>query len=151
MRIGVIVTTTIDILRRMLSGARPIDTTMLVIELLILAIIAGQAALHTYRYFKVRHRLKRVHKFIFQGHALQDNADKVPDVKWIEQVNDWIVATSRYLQKCSSRALESFLHDDNKPNLGNHRMSHESHGPCEELQERLDNLRAIMETPDIYL
>lgn len=144
--------TIIDMLRHLLSGARPIDITLLAIELLVFAVIAGDAALRTYRHYKVRHRLKRLHKFMFEGHALQDNVDEVSDVgAWGERVNGWIVDTSKYLEQCSSQALESFLHSDNKPSVSYQGVPYKAHGPYEVLQEHLDNLRAIMERPDVYL
>jgi hypothetical protein len=144
-----------DTLKRILYGAKPIDKTMLVVELLVLALIAGEVAHKVLRYFKVKHRVKRLQEKLAEGQQLQTEAvrSRGPSQEWVKQVDNWIIRTGGQLKRYSPEALLSFQHDPGamfNPFVADHFES-TAKATYLQLQHRLNNLRRIIETPDVYL
>jgi hypothetical protein len=145
-----------DTLERILYGARPIDKTSLVVELFVLALIAYEIVSSKSHGRKLRRRLKIVYKCFVEGQALYQDlptqgTDEQTVKAWRLRVTGWNNATNEQLCRYSQRVSASFLQDHT------HRFG-ELHpflaqGAQQEfrlLKDRLDNLRAIMESPDAY-
>lgn len=128
---------------------------MLVVELLVLAIIALESVVHVYHWLKIRRRMKRIRGYLSKGHELQSDVprdDRTQVLPWTERVNSWITETNQYLGGHSQEASISFMHFGG--GMVRHLVYPGVHFDAQEcfanLQERLDNLRGIMERPDVY-
>ena len=91
-----------------------------------------------------------------RGQNLQRNAPTVdnPDLAvataWVESVTAWINETHQFLAHYSSQAASSFLHEGVRASLIYHGISAQARQLYPVLLSRLDNLRGIMEKPDVY-
>ncbi|MGC2755474.1 hypothetical protein [Candidatus Binatus sp.] len=157
-RIGLVLVITADTLRRMLYGSRPIDKYTLAIGIVTLLIIGAEAIIHLWRYFRIERRKKQVLNYFIQGQALQgspiayENAVNIEP--WREQLKTWIMTTSEFLRGCSPEACAAFLYDDAKVRDVHMQFQGVSPFVYQEfatLQQRLTNLRDILENPDVYL
>jgi hypothetical protein len=148
-----------DAIMRLFEGARPIDRTVLVVDLLVLLVIVieyGHSLLRErkkgQRELQRRRRLEFVRQAMSNGQELQRKAPYVhaPNLdvaEWKHSVNSWVQNTQTLLRSYSAQAEASFLHDPhsipaNYPTLA----THEYHL----LVIRLNNLRGIMEKPEVY-
>jgi hypothetical protein len=153
--VGIVVIVICDTLKRILYGARPIDKTTLVVELLVLALIAGEIGYKILRYFKVEHRIKRLRKKLAEGQQLQIEAtsSRNPSEEWATRVNGWIASTQKQLGRYSAQASLSFQHDPGA--MFNPFVADAFEAGAKttylRLQHCLNNLRNIIETPDVYL
>jgi len=155
LRIGIVVVIICETLKRILYGAKPIDKTMLVVELLVLALIAGEVGHKVLRYFKVKHRVKRLQEKLAEGQQLQTEAalSRNPSQEWVKQVNNWINLTEGQLKRYSPQASLSFQHDPGamfNPFVADS-FQPEAKATYLRLQHCLNNLRRIIETSDVYL
>jgi len=139
----------------MLEGTRPIDLWMLAIELVILLVIVGEAAIGIRRYYKRRPILARLSKCMISGQALQ-NAVPVSGVQdnslttWSESVKAWVGETNTFLKKHSEGASSAFLQDRGGTSLRYGGVAWAVHDWYLTLLARLNNLRSIIEKPDVY-
>lgn len=154
--IGIVLLAVLDTFRRILYGARPIDSTMLVVEILVLVLIAWEFVGGRFHRWKLQRRINRLFPCFTQGQQLYQNvpavaADLAASTAWVEQVEDWTQRTSKLLASYSSKASVSFLHESGGlVNRDFHRIHTTAYAPYVQLLERLNSLRAILEKPDIY-
>ena len=148
----------LDTLMRSFLRHDAFDRAMLVIELLVLFIIGFEAVVHAWGHFKVAHRLKHVRARFAEGQELQRNAPQLgarsEDVtRWVMNVDAWVNATNRLLTGYSYQASASFLHDPGHMFrlVTAHQIASAAESPYAQLQDRLNNLKRIIETPNVYL
>jgi hypothetical protein len=165
LRLGAILLIMLDTLRRSFLHHDAFDRTMLVIELLVLSIIALEGLLHIGRHFKVRHRSRRLYKCFFEGQTLQNRVPppSVESLKqaglsvvapddWLQQVHKWSDSTNRLVRRYSPDASVMFLHSRGI-NFGVvewDRIHQSAKAAYSELYQQLNNLRAIIEKPDVF-
>jgi len=157
-RIGLVMVITADTLRRMIYGTRPIDYVMLVVEILVLLLIFGEIAVHANRYFRHRRRSGEVLKRLIKGQKLQSESPGTSGsgslvTPWITATKEWANQTNDLLLKYSRAASAAFLHDVGGADVSfgfGHVNAFAQHAYVQ-LQTRLNNLRDILENPDVYL
>jgi len=143
----------LDTLRRLFfGGAKPIDRTMLVIEVLVLGVIAYETISAIWRKRTVHKRLNALFALMEKGISLQQAP---PDTDaaahdWAQAVDVWITETTQVLSKYSAQAVASFNHQGKPASISHAGISGIAHGHHAQLLIRLENLRAIMEKPDVY-
>ena len=158
LRIGVVLLIMLDTLRHIFSGTRPIDAVMLVVELLVLAIIAVEALVHLMHWFKIRRRMKRLRERFAEGQALHHappSMGTAPEeaLAWNRKVEAWIDVTKALLDGYSAQASMSFQHDPGREFrlAATHKIATAAELAYTRLQDCLNNLREIIENPDVYL
>ncbi|HEY9157385.1 hypothetical protein [Candidatus Binatus sp.] len=152
-----------DTLRRAFQRHDAFDYTMLIVEVLVLALIGGEIAYHIVRSFKIRRRKKRLLDDLRKGQLLLAKAPRSPIGRehpsreemdaWIQLVHVWTIDTERRLRSYSTEALAAFIHDPGAiltPVALNDLHSYQ-HGTYISLQRYLNNLRDIIEKSDVYL
>ncbi len=152
-RVGLVLIITADTFRRMLYGTRPIDEYMLVVELLALLIIGLEAAVHLTRHFKKRHRLRNLFNCLSHGQELLDRRPSDGPTAWSDwklRFKEWRDNTSKLLAHYSPQAAAFFLHRHDAPSRIFLGIRQDPPPQIVELIEYLENLRSIMENPDIY-
>lgn len=77
--LAVVTLVILDRLRRMLAGTRPIDWVMLVVELLVLFLIAYEAAENVLHKRKMRQNISALVPFVQRGQALQTSIAEETD------------------------------------------------------------------------
>jgi hypothetical protein len=148
----------VDTIRRSFLKHDAFDYAMIVIELAVLLLIAGEIGVHAKRYFRHRRRTRRILDFLSEGQRFQQKAPSlgagVEEMSaWIDCVKAWSEQTSSLLSRYSSEASSSFFHKSGGvyESFG---YGHVAQGAQEwyiTLQGRLNNLREIMEKPEVYL
>jgi len=138
----------------MLEGTRPIDLWMLVIELLVLLLIAGEGITGIIHWRRKNSATKHLLKMLCDGQQLHDSAphrtasqDAVE--AWNEEVDKWFVLVQDYLVKKSEAAVVVFCRCALSQRYSL-RISERSTSRFYELDSRLKNLQSIMEKPDVY-
>jgi hypothetical protein len=133
---------------------------MLVIELLVLAAIGAEGVYAVYRHYHKGRITKRLFSFWEAGQRLQlsvpvgnpgGDQDKAAETAaWNKKVTLWDNEVANFLgEKCSNQAVVSFRHHVVKPRLGT-RITFASEPFYVSLEAELENLRSIMEKPDVY-
>ncbi len=142
----------LDTLRRLFSDVRPFEYLMLGVEVLVLLLIAYEVGSGIWHRFRRNRRSRRVHEFFSQGQMLQSGTPGDPALvsQWLRQVEKWIIDTNGLLVRYSSQASASFLHNSGRAGMHYGGVAQDAQYGFAELQERLNNLRAIMERPDVY-
>jgi HAMP domain-containing protein len=146
--------------RVLFDGARPIDRTVLVVDALVLAVIVTEYIHARNRERRMDRReqqkLRRIESLrqaMSQGRNLQHNVPK--DISgaaqvildWRSSVRSWIEETRDLLKSYSAQAETSFLHDPHGI-PANYPLAVPEYG---QLVRALNNLREIMERPEVYL
>lgn len=166
----------LDTIRRFLfEGARPIDRTMLFIELAVLLVIV-YAEVKAFRYDKrialreklIADRRTALAEFAASGLELQGSVPTglgwTPDERkkklaWQQSVTAWVEETHSFLEKHSHRAVAAFMLVSGSGT--DHLMVTTSVGQMAELHDQikhfyqrlvshLGNLRGIIEMADMY-
>jgi hypothetical protein len=141
----------------MWRGAKLYDRTMLVIELLVFLLIAYEVFGGRLHRWKLNRRTRRARESFVKGRALQRDVpqkdSKREDVsQWRETVQNWITTTDKLLAGYSPQASASFLHDPG--HMFRLAITHEIAADAEHrytrLQDCLNNLREIIENPEVY-
>jgi hypothetical protein len=162
-RVGALLILIVDTLRRAFLKHDAFDYTMLVVEILVLALIGAEIAYHIWRGFKVGRRKKRLLEDLRKGQYLLGNAprsrigENAPSREemdaWIYSVVGWSAKTDALLRKYSAEARAAFIHDPGAiltPVALNDLHSY-MHGTYISLQRHLNNLRDLIEKSDVYL
>lgn len=135
------------------SETRPIDWWLLVIEVLVLAIIAIEFFRIVLRERKTHKRLKKLYALMSKGQDLRDAVPSNDQVEmitaWERSVRAWIAETSDALTGYSPQAAAAFDHGSAKSGSFRH-----VHGALQDtyaiLLKHIDNLRNVMEKPEVY-
>ncbi len=140
---------------RMLSSVTPFDWLMLIVELLVLLLIAYEVATNVLHKRRVNHRLKAIFAIMHKGQALQaavpgGNADNNAITAWNDAVLAWINDANNLLSTYSPQASASFLHEPGGNTIKYSPVAMTAHNHYVFLLMRLNNLRSIMEKPDVY-
>lgn len=159
--------------RLLLDGARPIDRTILVVDLLVLLVILGEwirseirerraetrERAAEQRRLKAEERAEEIKKriAILQGMMREGRVvqDSVPDInnpmraaEWRNSVHIWTEKTRALLKSYSPQAETAFLHNSYSFIVA---VTNAAPKEYTELAERLNSLRGIIENPDVYL
>jgi len=147
-----------DTLRRILNGARPIDNTLLVVEILVLAFIAYEFFSGRFHRWKIHHRMKRLRERFAEGQALHHappwmGSASEETLAWNRKVEVWIDVTKTQLAGYSAHASMSFQHDPGREFrlAATHKLATAAELTYTRLQDCLNNLREIIENPEVYL
>ena len=121
-RLLVLVLIMLDTLRRIFADTRPIDTAMLIIELLVLALIAYEVADKLAHRWKLQRRKKMLLGLLTEARELQRTAytlreerDSSSAVAWWKQVQLWEATTNGRLSGYSQQAATYFMQPDLTP------------------------------------
>ena len=133
----------LDTLKRF-SDSTAYAISMWLMELLVLLLIAYEVVAAICRHRVVKRRLNTLFKSMEKGHKLEED---VPHPGWpSDRISTWIQETQALLKSYSAQAEIAFLHDP-------HVIPPNYPLPVREyhlLVTRLNNLRAIMENPEVY-
>ena len=128
--------------------------SMWVMELLVLLLIAYEVFGKLGHDRNIRKRSVALNTLLTRGVELQSHppyfgVTQEESGKWNQSVTAWVEETAEALQKWSTQAAATFRHGvwhaASYPNIAP--ASHSSFGL---LSHRLDNLRKIMEKPEVY-
>ena len=127
--------------------------SMWVMEFLVLALIAYEIGDAAWRQHIVKKRLKVLFQAMDKGHKLLEsppppNSTQDNTKSWHKSVESWIDNTRAILKGYSLHAEASFMHDEHAIIAGPPHTS----APLIFLllTQRLNNLRSIMEKPEVY-
>jgi hypothetical protein len=149
-----------DALRCLFFDVRPFEYLMLVIEVLVLLLIAYEVGSGVWHRIRRTRRSRRVLTRLSDGQALQHaaprrSADPATISLWTSNVRAWIDETNTLLCKYSLEASIAFLHNrggaDTSFGSALREVADGAQDPYVTLQERLNNLRSIIENPEVYL
>jgi hypothetical protein len=137
------------------QDVRPIDRATLIIELLVLVLIAYEVGHPIYHQRKVRRRSRAITGFVESGRKLQNlapgiEASDAEVSQWIESVEAWNNETHDFLKRYSAEAAASYLHNPGKFSGDYMGVAVKAQRVRRGLEERLNNLRDIMEKADVY-
>jgi len=159
LRIGIVIVIICDTLKRILYGARPIDKTSLVVELLVLALITYEVGSSIWHRIRQRRRSRRVLACFVQGKALEGSAPR-PEISdgtlisnWTKSVETWSAATLKLLTRYSAEASAAFLHQSGgieSATTYNQEAAVGARETYKVLRDRLDHLHDIIKRPDVY-
>jgi hypothetical protein len=126
---------------------------MLAVEVLVLLLIAHEVGSGIWHRVRRNRRSRRAHEFFSHGQTLQNGAPGDPALvtDWLRQVEKWINDTNELLTRYSSQASASFLHDSGRAGMHYGGVAQDAQRGFAALQERLNNLRAIMGRPDVCI
>jgi len=120
---------------------------MLAIEFLVLVLIAYEVLyLSIWQRLKMRRRSRVVLDLMRQGQTLQEAMPDSPEglMPWKSSVTAWVTETDAQLAKYSPEAVVVFRHNPTPVQPGGTASS-------VRLSNHLNNLRRILENPDVYL
>ena len=147
----------LDTLRRMFSDTRPVDVSMLVIELLVLLIIGIEGGIALVGWCRRRKKIAKVGEFMIRGQSIQSKApvgqaSQQNLTEWISLAEAWEKETNNYLSKYSAQATAAFLQDVSTAmmSVSYNRVTPDIRVQFERFSTRLINLRSIMEKPEVY-
>ena len=124
------------------------------LEFLVLALIAYEVMGNIWHGRRLRLRFASIFRLIHNGQELAHSvpihpvADQAGIDAWKKKLDVWMQETHRFLQKCSPQAVTIFLQSGHV--VENPHVAPMLRADCATLMMRLDNLRAIMEKPDVY-
>ncbi len=138
----------------MSEDTRPIDLWMLAIELLVLVVIAGEAALSLRSWYDKRKKRGQILALMSKGQALERCPPGHIELhrvnEWVQQVDAWITQTDNFLKTCSPQASAEFQSNIGMPTVMYPAMAPGAEPWYKTILVRLANLRNIMEKPDTY-
>ena len=141
----------------MLEGTRPIDQWMLIIELLVLVLIAYEVGAGVWRAIQTHRRVKAIFQRMSLGQDLQSKApsggtDEPTATAWVNSVKTWMQETYNLLARYSPQAAASFVHDQGGASVQYSGITGNAQARdwYRTLISRINNLRGIMEKPEIY-
>jgi len=143
----------LDAFRRMFRDVRPFDDLMLAIEVLVLLLIAYEVGSGIWQRIRRHRRSRRLLGCFSKGQALQASvpAENAETEEWLRNLKEWTDKTNNLLARYSPQASAAFLHSHSTV-AGHYRgVARTAQTAMAELLERLENLRAIMERPEVYL
>jgi hypothetical protein len=142
----------------MFIGVRPFDWLMLVVEILVLALIAYEIAITLWRKHVVNVRVARLFQQMSKGQELQKSAphslntdSRMVAGRWVQSAREWSRETESLLASYSAQATAAFVLDTSgemPPWYASIESS--AQNQYSTLVVQLDNLRGIMEKPDVY-
>jgi hypothetical protein len=127
--------------------------SMWIMEFLVLALIAYEIGAAIWRHHVVKIRLNVLFRAMDSGHKLLNSpppsaSTQADTVAWRKSVETWMEQTRAILNGYSSQAEASFLHDEHAiPGNAPHTSAP---SVFMLLAQRLNNLRSIMEKPEVY-
>jgi hypothetical protein len=140
---------------KMFDGVKPFDWLMLVVEILVLLLIAYEVGTTVLHRLQTKRRLASLFALMHRGQELQTTvpgSGTTDDqaVAWKSSVEAWANDTHKILATYSPQASARFLHNP-VVSRGIYRgIAQNAQGYYESLMMRLENLRAIMEKPEVY-
>jgi hypothetical protein len=136
----------------MFEQTRPIDWVMLVIEAAVLAIIAYESIRIALTHHRIEKRKKIILGLMNDGQAILEDVPTVHPERvdsWYQSAEAWTKRTRAVLESYSSQALTAFNHL-RLPTVDYPNVSPGAHPAFKALIAKLDNLRSIMEKPEVY-
>jgi len=144
----------LDTLRHAFShGSRFLDISMWIMEFLVVILIAYEVGTTVWHKRKMRRRLARLFALLASGQNLQKAApfrhDDAYTKNWIVDVGKWIREATESLDGYSHQAATAFsqVKKSHPHQPGINSVAGETYG---DLLQYLENLRGIMEKPDVY-
>jgi hypothetical protein len=154
-RLLVLVLIMLHILRAWFSGWSKADIWLFIADGLIVLLILREDIWKLCGWLRRRHRIKAIFQRMNQGQRLQQTApsggdDEAKVEDWNKSVDTWNRETFTLLGNYSPQAAASFIHQGYRPTLSYHGVAQQAQNRYHALGDRLDNLRSIMEKPDVY-
>jgi hypothetical protein len=136
------------------EGSRAIDWWMLVIELLVLIVIAGEALLALRNWCNKKNKVAKIFELMAKGQQLQASAPTQQEAQlvgeWVGLVGTWQTKTNDFLRTCSPQASAAFFANFDVPTVHFAHIATGAHDYYITILVRLKNLRNVMEKPDTY-
>jgi hypothetical protein len=137
------------------GDVRPFDWLMLAIEILVLLLIFYEVAVGFRQKRTIKRRFKTLLILISDGQALEDiaplqQADVAVVTKWKNDVLEWDNRANKTLASFSKQAVAAYVHDSVDAGVRYRGVAQDAHQVRVGLKSRLDNLKSIMEKPDVY-
>ena len=150
---GAVALVVCETLRRIMYGIRPFDWVMLIVEVLVLIFIAAEIVPSLRHKARARKRQRVLFSLLTEGQAILNQAPS-PFVQdsvhaWGVSVDAWSAKVTKVLADYSQHALASFNH---QPQVGMpfHHIATGAWPHYGKLTARVENLRNIIEKPEIY-
>ncbi|MGO8973760.1 MAG: hypothetical protein ACLQJ0_04945 [Steroidobacteraceae bacterium] len=143
-------------LSQMFDGVKPFDWLMLLVELLVLLLIAYEVVIPAFHRRRTSRRLASLLALMNRGQKIQDavpasgTTDDLAISAWKTSVEEWLRDTHKTLVAYSPQASTIFLHDTGGTSLRYRGVAQNAHDYFVMLLARMNNLRAIMEKPEVY-
>ena len=132
---------------------RPFDWVMLVVEALVLVLIAAEIGPSLVQKMRAKKRQKVLFSLLVKGQGILNRApspfDANPVHLWGVTVDQWSAEVTAVLAGYSEHAVASFNH---QPQVGApyHHIATGAWSHYGKLTARVENLRNIIEKPEIY-
>ena len=145
---------TANIVGCLFGDARPIDIAILVVDVLVLALIRGEAAISFIRWRSKRAIISQLRTFLTTGQDLCDRPPSLPAseqdaLAWQKRAQDWITVVRSFFEKKAKPALTVFNHSSFDPQMHTF-VSHYIEATYLELCGKLKTLLTIIEKSDAY-
>lgn len=167
LQMAVVLLVMLDTLRRMFADSPLINFLMLLTEVLVLGFVAYEVVQAWLHRKGLRRFVKEVTGWIESGERLQENVpvnesglhlDFEKVTKWEKDTEKWIFDVERFLSRCSTEAMHAFrltVYSDGerrvlRPDGQFVPVTGELGNKYQLLGARLENLRRITESADIY-
>lgn len=134
-------------------GIRPFDWVMLIVEVLVLVLIGAEIAPALWHKRKAKERQKALFSLLVEGQEILNQApspfDQTSVNAWGVSVNAWSAKVAKVLRGYSEHAVASFNHQSQTGTRYQH-IPEGAWPAYEKIAARIENLRNIIEKPDIY-
>jgi len=136
-----------------MEGIRPIDWVMLVVEVLVLAPIAVEIAPALVHKIKAKKRQKVLFSLLVKGQSILNRApnafEQTPVHAWGLSVDQWSKEVTAVLAGYSEHAVALFNHQS-QVGMPFHHIATGAWPHYGKLSAQVENLRSIIEKPEIY-
>jgi len=162
LRAAIMICVILDTIRRVWFGSSPAERVLMALELPVTLFIGIEFVAFVIHGWRERRRKRRARKILERltiGQKIQADAPKGSGASreavaaWESAANQWTDQTNALLSRYSASASVSFLHSKGGANVsfGHGHINPYAQHAFIDLQERLNNLRSILESPDVYL
>ena len=130
-------------------NSRFLELSTWILEVLIASMIAYELGSAIWHKWRSKQRFKQLYKLLQQGQGLHWSAPhySAHDMAWEGRVKAWIHDTHAFLQQYSPEAAEFFLQ---QPKADYFTVADNIVFWTNVLFERIEHLRHVIETPDVY-
>jgi hypothetical protein len=158
LQIGIGLIVMLDAFRHSFSRHDAFDYTMLAVGIVVLILTAYQVSSDPLRAWKRSRSTTKLLPYFKQGEELyasvpRQSFEQGPAIEWTKRVEQWTKETNILLEQLSPAASAAFLHITGGITASEdwHRIHAHVYDSYRQLMERLNNLRTILETPEVYL
>jgi hypothetical protein len=135
---------------------QPIDFWLLGADIAIVLLILWVDVPEKLHKRRVRSGLSATGTLMQKGEEIEASAPRSGNIDigtiplWKQSVDEWMTKTNNFLASCSPQASAAFLHNVGGSSMRYGGIAGDAHDYFVHLLARMNNLRAIMEKPDVY-